>query len=47
MRMHQDLFLERDWKPQDMGLVACIYHLQTGDVLQAVALALQQKGHAP
>jgi hypothetical protein len=45
--MQQDLVLERDWKSQDMGLVACVYHLQTGDVLQAVALALQQQGNAP
>ena len=47
MRMQQELFLERDWKSQDMGLVAYVYHLQTGDVLQAVALTLQQQGNAP
>jgi hypothetical protein len=47
MHMQQDLVLERDWKSQDMGLVACVYNLQTGDMLQAVALALQQKSNAP
>lgn len=42
MRLRQELSLHRDWKPQEMGLVACVYDLRTGDVLQAVALALQQ-----
>jgi hypothetical protein len=45
IRMQQALSLGRDWKSQEMGIVACVYDLHTGNVLQTVALALQQEGN--
>ena len=44
VRWKQQVALEKDWKPRDMGVVVCILNLQDGDVLQAVALPLHENG---
>ncbi len=43
VRWEQDVSLEKEWKPHDMGVVVCVLGLRNGDVLQAVALPLAHR----
>ena len=47
VRWEQQIALEKDWKPRDLGVVVCVLNLQDGDVLQAVALPLHDPGQKP
>jgi hypothetical protein len=38
--VQRELPWHHDWKPQDLGVAVGVFDPQTGDVLQAVALAL-------
>ena len=42
----QQIALEKDWKPRDMGVVVCVLNQQDGDALQAVALPLHDYGQS-
>jgi hypothetical protein len=44
VRWEQQIAIEKDWKPRDMGMVVCILNMQDGEVLQAVALPLHDPG---
>jgi len=40
VRLQRTLPLTKAWTTPDLGLVVCIQHQQTGEVLQALALPL-------
>jgi hypothetical protein len=46
VRWEQQIALEKDWKPWDMGVVVYVLNQQDGDVLQAVALPLHDHGQS-
>ena len=46
VRWKQQIALEKDWKPRDIGVVVCVLNQQDGDVLQAVALPLHDHGQS-
>jgi hypothetical protein len=46
VRWKQQIALEKDWKPHDIGVVVCVLNQQDGDVLQAVALPLHDHGQS-